>query len=385
MIGSLIMDFLFILFLLGSIYSYFIYPLVLRLLPAWGINFSKLAIENQELPCMDLIVTAHNEEGRIKQKIKDCLAIDYPKGKLQIIIASDCSSDATDSIVQAYEVQGVRLVRADEHKGKEYAQLCAIRSTQSAIIVFSDVATSIEPNALRTLAGYFMSTKIGAVSSEDCFVSQDGSVVGEGAYVKYEMWLRRQESVRAGLVGLSGSFFAARREVCDAWDISAPSDFNTALNCAKAGYVAVSAPDVVGIYSDVKDPGLEYRRKLRTIIRGITAISRHPEVLNPLAMGWFSFQVWGHKILRWAVPWFMLLLFVISLLLADQHWFYTLFLAGQLGFYGTALLGHFSLAMREHTPIKIPYFFVQVNIAIAHATILFGAGKRMTIWTPSQR
>lgn len=378
------MEFLFILFLFGSIYSYFIYPLLLKLLPAQGASF-KSAIEDQELPCMDLIVTAHNEEGRIQKKIDDCLAIDYPKEKLQIIIASDCSSDNTDDIVCEYEADGVHLVRADEHKGKEYAQLCAIRSTQSTLIVFSDVATSIEPNALRTLAGYFADTKVGAVSSEDRFISQDGSVVGEGAYVKYEMWLRRQESVRAGLVGLSGSFFAARRKVCEDWDISAPSDFNTALNCAKAGYIAVSAPDVVGIYSDVKDPSLEYQRKLRTIIRGITAIYRHPEVLNPLAMGLFSFQVWGHKIFRWSTPWFLLLLFVITFFLAEQSWVYMLFLAGQTIFYGAALLGHISQKMRDYLPIKIACFFVQVNVAIAHATILFATGKRMTTWVPSQR
>ncbi len=117
---------------------------------------------------------------------------------------------------------------------------------------------------------YFRDPKIGAVSSEDHFVSQDGAVVGEGAYVRYEMWLRRLESDCAGLVGLSGSFFAARASVCQQWDIYSPSDFNTALNCVKQDLIAVTAPDVQGHYKDIVEAKREYQRKVRTVLRGIT-------------------------------------------------------------------------------------------------------------------
>ncbi len=336
-------------------------------------------------PIVSLIVTAHNEEARIREKLENTLAIAYPGELLEIIIASDCSTDKTDEIVASYSQRGVRLVRADERKGKEYAQLCAIREAKGDILVFSDVATQIEPDALNKLVRHFNDPSVGAVSSEDRFVSQDGTIAGEGAYVKYEMWLRRLESQRAGLVGLSGSFFAARKEICDEWDIASPSDFNTALNCAKRGLVAISVPDVVGIYSDVKSPALEYRRKLRTIIRGMTAISRHLEVLNPLKMGLFSFQVWSHKILRWAVPWFMALLLFTSALLSAQHWLYAAVLVAQLGFYALVVVGYLSQDLRSHTLIKIPYFFVQVNLAIASATVMFLRGERMTTWTPSKR
>ncbi len=364
-------------------FSYFIYPLILKVIPAR--KSSPPEISKNVLPRMTLIVTAHNEEARIQEKLENTLAIDYPDELLEVIVASDCSEDNTDEIVAAYHQYGVRLVRADERKGKEYAQLCAIQVAKGDILVFSDVATKIESDALVKLARYFDAPLVGAVSSEDRFISQDGTVAGEGAYVKYEMWLRRLESQRAGLVGLSGSFFAARKQVCEAWDIASPSDFNTALNCAKLGFIAISVSDVVGIYRDVKDPGLEYRRKLRTIIRGITAISRHSEVLNPFKMGLFSFQVWSHKVLRWAVPWFMALLLFVSIFLSMQHWFFATALAAQVGFYALVVAGAFSRELRNHTLIKIPYFFVQVNIAIAFATIKFFSGERMTTWTPSER
>ncbi|MDC0661937.1 glycosyltransferase family 2 protein [Marinobacter sp. SS21] len=365
----------------GVLFSYFFYPLILALLPArrpaqFG---SGPAVD----PSVTLIVTAHNEEHRIRTKIENCLALDYPN--LEILIASDASDDGTDAVVAEYASQGVSLARAEERKGKEHAQLQAIRKATGEILVFSDVATTIPPDAIRRLVRYFEDPEVGAVSSEDRFLSRDGNVVGEGAYVRYEMWLRRLESRRAGLVGLSGSFFSARRTVCDDWDIYAPSDFNTALNCARKGYVAVSASDVLGYYQDVADSSKEYHRKLRTIIRGLTALARHPEVLNPLRFGLYSFQVIGHKLMRWAVPWFQVLLFTLSLLLAGKGGVYSLALVVQCLFYGLVLMGHSNPALRSRGYVRIPYFFVQVNIAIAHATVSFLGGKRMTVWSPSQR
>lgn len=354
------------------------------LVPKRRIDEDGLKSENQ-LPFLSLIITAHNEAERIRPKLENSLNLEYPLDRLEIIVASDFSSDNTDEIVESFADKGILLVRSDARKGKEYAQLCAIQKAKGDILVFSDVATQIEPDSLIRLAEYFDDEKVGAISSEDSFVSQDGSIVGEGAYVKYEMWLRRLESVRGGLVGLSGSFFAAKKQVCEKWDISVPSDFNTALNCAQLDLVAISCSDVIGIYQDVKNPALEYRRKNRTIIRGISAIFSHPEVLNPFKMGLFAFQVWSHKIMRWAEPWFMLAFFVITLLLFNEHWFYKLVLGAQMSFYALVITGHFSKAAREYTIIKIPYFFVQVNVAIAHATVQYLLGKRITVWEPSKR
>ena len=371
------------LFLSG--YSYFIYPLLLRLLPVRYVGRDDSSDESY-IASMTLIITVHNEEQRIRGKLENTLQLDYPADSLEVIVASDCSTDETDAIVESYRDRGVRLVRADEHKGKEYAQLCAIREARGDILVFSDVATRIETDALGKIAQVFSDPVIGAVSSEDRFVSRDGRVAGEGAYVRYEMWLRRLESERAGLVGLSGSFFAARREVCADWDNKSCSDFNTALNCAMQKRIAVSSPAVVGIYQDVKDSALEYRRKVRTVLRGITAIARHPQALSPRHVGWlFAFQVWSHKILRWAVPWFMLGTLVSSFYLVQAHWFYAAVFAGQLLFYLLVLGGQVFPGLRDRTLVRIPYFFVQVNLAIAHATLAFLAGRRMSTWTPSQR
>ena len=382
--GKTKMEYLFYVSAFLCVYSYFLYPLILTIVP---VRKHKHGISGDVVsyPQLDLIVTAHNEEQRITEKLENSLAIDYPQDLFQIIVASDCSTDATDRIVESYADRGVRLVRADKRKGKEYAQLCAIHESKGEVLVFSDVATRIPKGALRVLADRFRNPEIGALSSEDRFISNNGALVGEGAYVKYEMWLRRLESEHAGLIGLSGSFFAARRTVCTDWDIYSPSDFNTALNCAMKGLVAITCAEVVGVYRDVKEPGLEYRRKLRTVIRGMTAIARHPEVLDPFRMGLFAFQVWSHKVMRWGVPWFMLLFAASSLALAGDGLVYQFALWLQAIFYGLAATGWLIGTLRKYAAVRIVFFFVQTNLALAHALLLFLGGKRMTVWTPSQR
>lgn len=167
----------------GVLFSYFLYPLLLRISPR------RPGATNDHLPSrvpprVSLIVTAHNEEARIREKIDNCLKLTYPD--LELIVASDASSDGTDQIVSEYSGQGVVLARAEERKGKEHAQLQAIKAASGEILIFSDVATSIPEDAIERMVRYFDDPAVGAVSSEDRFVSRDGSVAGEGAYVRYE-------------------------------------------------------------------------------------------------------------------------------------------------------------------------------------------------------
>lgn len=377
------MKLLFWLLAIAAGYSYFIYAVLLMVLPKRRPAQSPRAAS--ELPKVSLIITAYNEEQRIGEKLRNAIELDYPADLLEIIVASDCSEDSTDQIVKEAFPDRVRLVRADQRKGKEYAQLCAIRQAVGDILVFSDVATRIPPEAIHRLVSYFSDPEIGAVSSEDRFISQDGTVAGEGAYVRYEMWLRRQESRCAGLVGLSGSFFAARASVCQQWDICSPSDFNTALNCVQQDLIAVTAPDVLGHYSDIADSKREYQRKVRTVLRGMTALQRHPEVLSIRRHGLFAVQLWSHKIMRWAVPWLMILLLVLSFCLWGEGLIYRLALIAQLMFYGAGLVGWIVPSSRSIGPIRIIFFFLQVNIALAQSLVKLLRGERIYVWKPSQR
>jgi len=377
---------LFWLLLICSLYSYFLYPIVLLIFTSKSekISLSPVYIGDVKLS-YSLIVTVYNEEHRIVQKLHNLLALQFSADRFELIIASDCSDDKTDTIVSGFADRGIRLVRAAQRLGKENAQLTAIHAAKGDVLVFSDVATVMQPDAIVKLDYYFQNAALGALSSEDRFISKDGRVAGEGGYVRYEMWLRQQESRLAGLIGLSGSFFAARKEVCSEWDIHSPSDFNTALNCARAGMHSISAPDVLGFYTDLKDPSQEYARKVRTVLRGMTGLSRHLDVLNVKKFGFYAFQVISHKLMRWAVPWFLMAFWLVSVFMASRGWFYQLTLWGQMAFYGVALLAHLNQRVRSIGPINLIYFFVLVNIALMDSALKFFAGTRMTTWKPSTR
>lgn len=145
-------------------------------------------------PMVSFIITAYNEEARIKEKIENSLQQQYPGDRLEIVVASDSSTDRTDEIVRSYESSGVRLVRAPERRGKEAAQKLAVGETRGEVLVFSDVATTLPPQGIANIVKPFHDPTVGCVSSVDRFVDAQGNLSGEGAYVKYEMLLRRLET-----------------------------------------------------------------------------------------------------------------------------------------------------------------------------------------------
>lgn len=364
----------------GAIYSYALYPLLLKIL----IPKRRHDVQQQQAkPTVTLVIACRNEERRLANKIENALKIEYPLA--QILVASDASDDASDSITQSYADRGVQLVRSSERRGKEHAQGLAIAQAAGDIVVFSDAGTDLPPESIGYIVERFQDSNVGAVSSEDTFLAEGGKLVGEGAYVRYEMWLRRLESERAGLVGLSGSFFAVRRAVLTTWNSTIPSDFACALMTVRSGRVAVSDSRVRGIYRDIKDPSKEYQRKVRTAVRGMTGLARLAGVLNPFRYGVFALQVWSHKVMRWLVPWFLLGLFVASVALVHEHPIYRLALYAQLAGYALVLLAHFVSAVRSIGPVRIAYYFVQANVALAHAAAVFVGGRRIVVWDPSVR
>jgi cellulose synthase/poly-beta-1,6-N-acetylglucosamine synthase-like glycosyltransferase len=375
------MEWLFWVCVVGAVYSYLLYPLALIVfVPKRRLG---AAASDEFRPRVTLVIACRNEEKRLRAKIQNALAVHYPD--VEVLVASDASDDASDDIVREFASRGVILVRSPERRGKEFAQGLAIARASGEIVVFTDAGTDLPPESISEIVASFADGRVGAVSSEDRFVSADGRTVGEGAYVRYEMWLRQLESARRGLVGLSGSFFAIRKSIIDRWDPSIPSDFACALMARRAGLTAVANPRVQGIYKDIADSRAEYPRKVRTAIRGMTAVVKEAGVLNPIRYGVFSFQVWSHKVMRWLVPWFLLGVFVTSWLLAGEGVVYRAAFWLQVAGYGTALLVHLVPALRGFAPLRIGYYFVQVNVALATAAVQLAAGRRVVVWNPSAR
>lgn len=372
---------LFALSLFMVAWAYLGYPLSLAGLALFRSNGVARA---PVLPTLTLLITVHNEQKRIRAKLENTLAVDYPRDRLQVLVASDGSTDATSAIVAEYADRGIELFEVSRRGGKENAQKEALGAARGEIIVFSDAATIIEPSGLRTMAANFADPSVGCVSSVDRIIGADGRPCGEGAYVRYEMWLRGLESQVNSLVGLSGSFFAARREVCADFSAEMQSDFRTVLNSVRLGLRGISDSAVIGCYPDIADSRKEFDRKVRTVLRGMTVYFRHLEFLNPFSYGLFAYQFFCHKLLRWLVPLFLLLALGTNLLLATSLP-YILLLLLQLTFYLAALQGRRQSQAPAHPLLKIPLYFVTANLAILVAWCHYFRGRRMVMWAPSER
>ena len=364
------------------LYAYAGYPLILS---ALSMVRNRPVLKGNIRPTVAFIITAYNEERRIAGKLQNSLELDYPRDRLDIVVASDCSTDGTDNIVRGYAGMGIRLIRAEERKGKEAAQKLAVSETSGEILVFSDTATTLSKDAITNIVKPFNDPSVGCVSSVDRFIDDAGKVSGEGAYVRYEMLLRRLESRVNTLVGLSGSFFAARRRVCSPWAEDLQSDFNTLLNSMRQGLRGVSDPDSIGYYKNLTDETKEYQRKVRTVLRGIAVLMRSLPMLNPMKHGLFAWQLFSHKLCRWLVPFALIAIFVSNALLAIDSYAYRVLLTAQLAFYAFGIFYHWFKWMPDKGLLRLPSFFVVVNLSILDAWYRYFRGDRIFRWEPSKR
>ncbi|OVE80025.1 hypothetical protein BVY02_01495 [bacterium J17] len=372
--------------LFGVFYAYFGYPMLLLLIAPFKKGPQpRSAIDMENIPKISLIITARNEEAVIGDKLNNSLSLRYPI-PVQIIVASDASDDSTDYIVGQYREKGVQLVRSETRGGKEYAQGKAMRESAGDVIVFTDAKVRLAPDALEKFACYFYDEKVGAVSSLDQVEPNSaGESSGEGVYVAYEMGIRRMESRIATLVGLSGSCFAVRRELCEPWCDDLPSDFALLLRAVQGGYRGVHADDVVHYYQTVSSSKKEFGRKVRTVLRGISTVFARAEALNPAKYGVFSLLLISHKLTRWLVPWFVVLgLLVLPILLIESFVYFPL-LVGLVVFCLIGLVGPWVDGFRDSTLCKICNFFIISNAGVFIAWLHFFSGKRRISWEPSEK
>ena len=367
--------------LLGTLYAYFLYPGVLYFL---GRLFSRpvSAPLSDFTPTVSLLMPVHNEAGVISSKLENLEHIDYPRDCLRVVIVSDGSTDETVDIIGQYQGSlDIQLVEVVERRGKAHALNTGLQHVTTELVVFSDASILLEKDSLKQIVRPFQDPSIGCVSGED-HIAEGG---GEGLYGQYELFLRNQESALGSIVGASGSFYAQRMDITRNFEEGLAPDFLSVLNTVAAGYRAITQPAARGHMRAVKSSGQEFQRKVRTLLRGMTALFDRAAMLNPFRYGLFSLFLISHKLMRWLVPLFLLLNILANISLLSMF-FYQLIFVAQLLFYGAAVLAYPSASPLHSARIgKIPLFFVMVNIAIAVAWLRYLKGDRQELWTPSQR
>lgn len=330
-------------------------------------------------PSLSVIIAVHNGEDRLAAKLERTLALAYPR-PVQVIVASDGSRDGTEAVARRFAERGVELVALPEQRGKEAAQAAAIEKAEGEILVFTDVAAELEPRALEAVVRPFADPNVGCVSSEDVVESEGG----EGAYVRYEMALRRLESRAATLAGLSGSFFAVRRSLASPWPEDLASDFRCALQAARRGLRAVSEPDARARLTAVSDPAREWSRKVRTVRRGLAVLSEYRDLLHP-RYGRAALALWGHKAARFTAPFALLVLLAASAAAAPARADAAVLLAAQTVFYAAGGAAWIWPRLQAWRPLRLAAFFLLVNGSILAAWTHHLRGERAVQWAPTQR
>lgn len=364
------------------VYTYAGYPLLVWL----AARVKNLPVAKRDFePTFSVIIAAYNEEKDIAQKLENTLALDYPSEKLEIIVASDGSTDATDEIVRTFETKGVRLFRQEGRLGKTSAQNTAVTLAKGEIILFSDATTMYRKNVLRVIAPNFADEKIGCAAGKLIYVDPKRTNVGKGAksYWNYETFLKENESRACSLIGVSGCLYAVRRAAYVPMYPEACSDFLIATKMFEQGLRTVYEPLAVCTEETNDRAQKELRMRVRVITQTLTDLWRHRHLLNPLRAGFYAVELFSHKLLRYAIPFFLILIFASNLILSFYTTFYAFVFALQILFYLTACVSFVFEQFNVNIKIlALPKYFVLANLASFLAFVQFLRGERYARWEP---
>jgi glycosyltransferase involved in cell wall biosynthesis len=315
-------------------------------------------VDDDATPTVAAIVSAHDEEDVIGRRVENLLELDYPTEKLEIVVASDGSTDRTDEIVEeiAARESRVRLLRCPRG-GKVAAQHRAVRETASDVVAFTDANTEWRPDALRKLVRNLADREVGYVCGQLRLESPDGASV-EGLYWRYEVWVREQESVAGSITAGNGAIYAVRRGAYVEDDPKFGHDFGFPYLMEQNGLRAVYEPEAVAVERPASEPEDEYGRKVRTIARswGHVLTGR---VFRP-TRALYLFQLISHRVLRYSSGLLHLVLLLSSVALAGRAGFYRLVLALQLGGLALAAAGRARLGVPG---ARLAYYYFLVTRA----------------------
>jgi biofilm PGA synthesis N-glycosyltransferase PgaC len=362
-------------FSLGTVsYTYFGYALLLAINARLR---QKPLLRSQMIPSVSIVIAAHNEERQLRAKLSNLESLLYPRDRLQILIASDGSTDSTTQILHESAARVTPII-LNQPCGKASALNEATRFATGEILVFLDVRQTVDANAISELVTCFADPEVGAVSGELLLEPAAGGAAhdGLGIYWRIEKAVRKLESQSGSVVGVTGAIYAIRRELF----VEIPQgtildDVLVPMNVARQGRRVVFQPTAIARDRIFVERGKEFSRKVRTLTGNYQLVQLAPWLLSPANPLLFRFV--SHKLLRLFVPFFLLAMAVSSAILGGA--FYKIALVAQLICYGLAGLGVLRPASRDVKPIAIAYAFVLLNLAAVAAFSNFVQGRNK-VW-----
>lgn len=347
------------------VYTYALYPLMIVGLGLFSRSSHRK--DERHLPAVTLIISAYNEEKVIVDKLRNVLALDYPKERLQIILASE-STDRTHTLAEPFGKDGIEVRAFSDRRGKSATLGRVIPDARGDILVFSDANALYRPEAIRKLVRNFADLSVGAVVGQLEYRDHAASVGarGEGVYWAYDRWLRQYVNRVSGLVpGINGSIFAIRKSLYFPFSDVRGDDYELCTRIAIRGYRVVSEPEAVAEEQADESAKQQFRRKMR-LVRWNT-MSTLLLLQDALChRNWpIAFQLVSHRLLRYSAPVWLVLGYVSSMVLASQFDSFKTIALVQSLFYAIALFGWLAdtAGVRLPKPLLVPSYFLLVNSA----------------------
>jgi cellulose synthase/poly-beta-1,6-N-acetylglucosamine synthase-like glycosyltransferase len=375
-------------------YSYIGYGILLYLLVKLKRAGRKAAppAEDEDLPEVTLFITAYNERDIIPDKVADSRSLNYPQDKIRHLWVTDGSDDGSPGLLRS--MAGIKVYHEPERKGKITAMNRGMRFVKTPIVIFSDANTFLGKDSIMRIVSLFRDPKVGCVSGEKRIFNPDSdsaSGSGEGIYWKYESLLKKWDSELYSVVGAAGELFAIRTSL---WQEVEPDtlldDFVISLRVAMAGYTIKYDPEAYAIETASANTKEELKRKTRISAGGIQSVIRLKALLNIFKYGILSFQYISHRVLRWMVAPFLLLLII-----PVNYWLfmnenttgiYTILWYGQLIFYLFVWIGW--LLRSKQLSLKVlfvPYYFFMMNFSVYLGLIRYLKKSQSVVWEKAQR
>jgi GT2 family glycosyltransferase len=366
-------------------YTYVVFPLLVLLR---ALVWPRPHVVADVMPSVSVVIAAHNEAATIGHKTSNLLALDYDRSRLEVIVASDGSTDGTEEVVQGYADQGVRLL-ALPRRGKAAALNAAVDAARGDVVVFSDANSMYAPNALRALVRPFADPAVGGVAGNQCYLPANAlhpGAAGEQRYWSFDRLLKRAESRAGNTISATGAIYAVRRELVGPVPDGVTDDFFMSTGVIVQGRRLVFAPDAVAYEPIAASTGAELGRKVRVVTRGLRAVMERRELLDPSRYGFYALQLLSHKVLRrlMAVP--LLMIALVSPGLWRRAGGYRAVVVGQVLFYGAAGLGLRSTDSSGgwRRLLTMPAYLCLVNAACLQALWNLARGNRIDRWEPQR-
>jgi glycosyltransferase involved in cell wall biosynthesis len=345
------------------VYTHVAYPVVLRLLATIvGTGDVPSPVEPVR-PRVSLIVAAHDEEEVIERKLENALSLDYPRGLLEIVVASDGSGDRTVELARAIAAREGRVHVLDlTRRGKVEAQDAAVEVAGGDVLAFSDANAFWESGALEMLVRRFADERVGYVCGELRYLDAGGSNQ-EGVYWRYETWVRKLESRLGSITAGNGAIYAVRRSAYLRLDSRTSHDLSFPFSLFKRGWRSVYEPLARAVERPLPTVEGEFRRKRRMMSHAWPVVFGGG-MLDPRGYGFlYGFQIFSHRVLRYATPFLHVVALGTNIALVGRGPVYVVTLACQLAVLGGAWLGR--LTRGRVRVLSLCYYYVLVTASLA--------------------